>query len=388
MPSSREKVLILSSDYGEGHQQAANAISSTMHMHLSDVETLVVDFMEWTHPYLHSMSRSVFIKGVKKFPQIYGYLYRKTQVTKTASGFSQMFNSIQRIGNGRLLDLLDAVQPSVVVSTFPLAAGAMSQLKQEGLTNVPTVTVITDHTIHSSWVHPFTDHYIVGSDQVRMGLNLLGLPDEQISVTGIPIRPEFCQQYHRYYLRCKHELDQELPTLLVMGGGFGIIGDDLAETLNQMPQQMQVIIVCGRNEKLRQQLSKEFKHSRHKVRITGFVDYVHELMALSDLMITKPGGLTTSEAIALELPMLLYKPLPGQEQDNARYLLNAGVAMLAEDGHDLTGKLLWAIEHPDLLSDMKDHAKRLNQKQATLDALQVIMHTSHPVPLQWEEAYV
>ncbi|MGZ4032053.1 MAG: MGDG synthase family glycosyltransferase [Tumebacillaceae bacterium] len=385
MPSTREKVLILSSDYGEGHQQAANAIRSTMHMHLAEVETLVVDFMEWTHPYLHSMSRSVFIKGVKKFPQIYGYLYRKTQLT---SSFSNMFHSLQRIGSGRLLDLIESVQPTVVVSTFPLAAGAMSMLKTAGLTDVPTVTVITDHTIHSSWVHPLTDHYIVGSEQVRMGLQRLGLSDREISVTGIPIRPEFCQQYHRYYLRCKHELDQELPTVLVMGGGCGIIGDDVAEKLNQLPQQLQLIIVCGHNEKLRQQMIKEFKYSRHKVIITGYVDTVHELMALSDLMITKPGGLTTSEAIALELPMLLYKPLPGQEQDNARYLLDSGVAVLAENGQELTEKLLWAIDHPEQLSGMKDHAKRLNQKQSTIDALQVIMHTSHPTPLRYEEAYV
>ncbi len=372
--SKEEKILILSGNYGDGHQQAANAIQEALRINRPDIETIVIDFMKWTHPYFNPISRYVFIQGVKKFPSVYGYLYRKT---KTNNSFSMTLKKLNRLGISRMLKLLHIVQPIAVVSTFPLSAGAMSVLKGYGLTDVPTVTVITDHTDHSYWIHPFTDQYIVGSHIVRRGLNQYSIANDKISVTGIPIRPEFCNTYQRDILKSKHGLNPSLPTILLMGGGCGIIGDgvSLLLALESLPKKVQLIIVCGHNVKLRQQLEEKLQHSKHDILLTGYIDFVHELMAVSDLMITKPGGLSTSEAIAQELPMLLYRPLPGQEQDNAKYLLKSGVAMQANNISELVDGISNILCYPQLTLQMKRNAKSLHKKKSAFDAVYVITQT-------------
>jgi processive 1,2-diacylglycerol beta-glucosyltransferase len=374
MSTAKTKMLILSGDLGDGHQQAANALRETAQLRDPNIDVTVVNFMELTHPYLHTFSRYLFVQGVKKFPSIYGYLYQKTRHTHSPSS---MLKTINLFSMGRLMKLLEELQPTVVTSTFPLAAYAMSLLKGKGLTVVPTVTVITDHTDHSYWVQPYTNQYIVGSEQVRFGLNRMGILDSHIAVTGIPVRPSFNQTYERKSLGIKHQLDPSQPTVLIMGGGCGIIDIGISDLLTTplLSKQLQFIIVCGRNEKLRQQLSDEAKRSKHRVVVTGFVDTINEFMALSDLIITKPGGLTTSEALTMGIPMLLYKPLAGQEQDNAAFLLAAGAAVQAENEEDLLTKCSELLHQPKLLRNMKQSTKRIRTRDSAFQAMDVILQT-------------
>lgn len=363
-----ETILILSGNYGDGHLQAAYAIRAAARLRKPDVKTVVMDFMKWNHPYIHPISRYLYVRGIQRFPSVYGYLFQKTRDTHS-SAFLKTFN---RFGMKRMLKLLHEVQPSIVVSTFPFAAAAMSMLKAYGLTDVPTVTIITDHTDHSYWIHPLTDRYIVGSDFVRQALRRTGIGESQIAVTGIPIRPEFSQPYSRALLKTKFGLQPELPTVLLIGGGQGIFGDGLF-TLDRFPERLQLIVVCGHNSRLLQKLTEYADRSKHRILLTGYVNYIHELMIVSDLIITKPGGLTTSEAIAMELPMLFYKPLPGQEQDNARVLLQAGVAMQAGNIEELQSVLAEVLQNPYLLWEMRQKARQFQTKWAAFDALEVIL---------------
>ncbi|WP_027414810.1 MGDG synthase family glycosyltransferase [Aneurinibacillus terranovensis] len=374
MEPMKEKILILSGSYGNGHKQAARALCEAVPLRFSNVDTVMIDFMELIHPYLHRASRHLFIQGVKRFPALYGYLYHKTRYINSFSRLQKTFNIL---GVRRLINLLQRTQPTVVVSTFPIAAGAMSMLKSYGLTDVPTVTVITDQTDHGYWIHPHTNQYVVGSDFVGESLKQLGIPEYKITATGIPIRPKFCQTFAKESLKAKHGVAPNLSTVLVMGGGCGIIGGGVQSllALNNLPQKVNLIIVCGENNKLKQQLAAGLKDSKHQIHLTGYIDYVEELMAIADIIITKPGGITTAEAIAMELPMLLYKPLPGQEEDNARFLLQTHAAIQADDDNDLTEKLAAVLTNSALLGNMKETARRLHQKQAAFDALDVILQT-------------
>ncbi|MCI1694076.1 MGDG synthase family glycosyltransferase [Aneurinibacillus aneurinilyticus] len=380
---STEKILILSGNYGDGHQQVAHAIQESVRLRLPEAETLIVDFMEYIHPYFHSIGRNIFIGGVKNFPSVYGYIYRKTRVTNPFSIFIKSFN---HSGIRRMMRLLQEFQPSIVISTFPLAAGMISKIKELGLTNVAAVTVITDHTDHSYWLHPFTDQYIVGSEFVRKSLHQLEVNDDQITVTGIPVRPEFCRAYNRDILREKFNFDPDLPTILIMGGGYGIMGEGMSELLSSQifSQPVQLIVVCGHNEKLRREMENHLNFSQQRVLVTGYVNYIHELMAISDFMITKPGGVTTAEAIALELPMLLYKPLPGQEQDNTQFLLNSRVALYAEDEAELQFYIAQVLKNPKLLIQMKESARRMHSKWTASKVVDVISS----VNFEWQEIYV
>ncbi|MED3564317.1 MGDG synthase family glycosyltransferase [Bacillus xiapuensis] len=369
--AKKEKILILTGNYGEGHVQVANALQEAIQIRFPTLESVIVDFMEWVHPYSNQVSRFLFLQGVKNFPEIYGYIYQKTRKMNT---FSNMMKKFLSTGIGRMKTLIEEVQPTVVVSTFPLAAAVMSKLKSYGLSNVITVTTITDHTDHSSWIYPNTDQYLVGSKAVREALIKLGVEFDRITVSGIPIRQQFSQTFHREKICEKYGLDCYMPTVLVMGGGYGLIGDggSTFQRFEEIPKQVQLFIVCGHNEKLQMKLREMLKNSKHLVHVTGYIHYVHEIMAISDVMITKPGGVTTFEAIAMKLPMLLYKPIPGQEQDNAKFLVRSGVAIEAQNERELTDLLTKLLCNVKLLQEMRENSKRFHPKEAAFALVEVI----------------
>ncbi|MEH7413811.1 glycosyltransferase [Neobacillus drentensis] len=371
--ATKEKVLILTGNYGDGHIQVAQALHDAIEMRYPSLEPVVFDFMEWVHPYSNQFSRFIYLQGVKKFPQVYGFIYQKT---RKVNKLSNVMKSILSTGVGRMLKLIEEVQPTVVVSTFPLAAAVMSKVKSLGLTDIPTVTTITDHTDHSCWIYPFTDQYIVGSKIVRDSLIELGVEENRIAHTGIPIRQQFSQAFQREEIFAKYGLDPHMSTILVMGGGCGMIGDgnSTIEEIDALSKPIQLIIVCGHNEKLRMQLQEKLKDSKHRIHLTGYIQYVHELMAISDLMITKPGGVTTFEAIAMELPMLLYKPIPGQEQDNAKFLVRSGVAVQAKTNQELMDRLSTLLGKKEILQEMRENTKQFHPKESAFASIEVIMN--------------
>ncbi|CAM3026353.1 glycosyltransferase [Paenibacillus sediminis] len=395
MNNNKEKILILSGTLGDGHNQAAQAILEAARFYRPGAEVEIVDFLEWTHPYLHTFGKFCYLQWVKGLPSLYGYLYRKT---RDDNKLSSLFKSIKSFSTDKMLRLLQEIKPTVVVSTFPGAAAAMSFLKSNLMTDIPTVTVITDYTDHSYWVHPFTDRYIVGAEHVKQALLKHHVPDERIVVTGIPIKLSFTYSYDRIMLRDKYGLDRERPIVLVMGGGDGLIGKQFLSFIvaNELLTSVQFIIVCGRNERLRQSLVQELcdvdDDIRERVLVTGFVNHVHELMALSDLIVTKAGGLTVSEALALELPMILYRPLPGQEQANSAYLVNLGVALEASNASDLKKRLQQVTEDKSLLMELRNHARSNHIKEGAYYALVAILEaqndsvTSSGIPMVYANA--
>lgn len=278
------------------------------------------------------------------------------------------------IGMQKMIELIQIEKPSIVVSTYPFTSSVVSKLKANGLTAVPLITVITDHSHHSYWLNPYTEKYIVDSIETREELIQLGIPSEKVFSTGIPIRNRFLKHHGRKDLIAKYHLDTGLPTVLIMGGGDGLIGKDFIKykRLEAIPQKLQLIILCGHNDRLKRQIQRELEHSKHHIILKGYVDQVDEWMAVSDLIVTKPGGVTTAEALAVRLPMLLYKPLPGQEEDNARYLIDSGVAIQANHPDDVISKLSNMLDNKQVLLKMKKNAANMETKKAADDALNTI----------------
>ncbi|MFK7693945.1 MGDG synthase family glycosyltransferase [Paenibacillus sp. HJGM_3] len=373
---SENRWLILSGSYGDGHEQAARAIVQSAGELHPDVKIDLVDYTEWTHPYLHRISRSLYLHGMKKFPSVYGYIYN---ATKNENTLSKLLKKGNRLGSSRLVRLLREAKPALVVSTFPLAAGAMSILKQYGLTDARTATVITDHSHHNHWIYPHTDLYLVGSEYVKTSLAGKGIGPKHIEASGIPIRRDFRESYDKPLIRQKHGLDPELPTLLWMGGGYGLFGDAVAlvRGLERLSCRLQLVIVCGRNRAVEMRLGEAARRSKHSIHVKGYVDYVAELMAAADLLVTKPGGLSTSEALAMGLPMVLYNALPGQEEDNARFLVHSGVAAEANLGHSLTDMIDRLIRDPERLRVMQEKAMELERKHAAPDAVRRLWQLQH-----------
>ncbi|UOF91590.1 1,2-diacylglycerol 3-glucosyltransferase [Fodinisporobacter ferrooxydans] len=372
------RVLILSSSYGEGHTQASIAIQSAFQTIAPDTQIRIDDFMEMTHPVLNSLTRYCYFQSIRYAPKLYGAFYKSTRSIKPDSLFQKQLN---QLGSRTLKDFLQDYQPDIVIATFPTPAGVVSGLKERGVTNVPLVTVITDHAVHSQWLHSQTDLYLVGSDYVQKGMIQRGIAEDKIAVTGIPIRPNFNQTIETQEARKRLGLRQELPTLLIMGGAYGIMGDigSLCEELFQFPKPLQIVVICGKNEKLKQQLESSLQTKqpigKNAIHIHGFVETIHDFMAAADLILTKPGGLTVTECLAMELPMLLYRPIPGQEQQNADFLIQSNVAVLANtkmEAIDSVNTLLFRKRI--VLKKMGDHTKQLKHTHAAEDIVEQIIN--------------
>ncbi|QQE78783.1 glycosyltransferase [Alicyclobacillus sp. SO9] len=381
------KLLILSAAYGEGHQQAAYAVRDALSLQSPETEVVIVDFVRMVHPLLDSVARYCYLKSVQFAPLLWDWFYKGTSNLSPSSMIQKKLNSV---GIHALERLLTESNPDVVLSTFPIPAGVVSFLKQLRRTQVPLATIITDHAIHSQWIHPLTTRYFVGSDHVRQGLIRRGTSRSNISVTGIPIRPAFDAAYDRKSLQEKYGLDKNLPTVLVMGGAYGIMGDInlICEELFNYPKPVQVIVVTGRNDRMKAQIDGLVANAKQTVKVYGFTQDVHELMGVSDIVLTKAGGLTISEALAMELPMLLYRPIPGQEVQNADYLVSAGVAVLAETRPQVTDALRdLLVENPQKREKMRHMTRLIRRRNAAGKIAAELMNMADAVEVQAQYSF-
>ncbi|MEK8131194.1 glycosyltransferase [Paenibacillus filicis] len=359
---SKLRALILTGDLGDGHRQAARALAEVCGTsEAPSVQAEVVDYMQEVYALLHPVMKYGFLKGVEKLPFLYGYVYRKSRYRVHKSLLSRTF---LRLGRSKLQELVEARKPDLIICTFPLAAAAVSSLKSEGRCLVPLVTVITDYADHSLWIQPHTDLFLVGSDGVARALEGRGIAAAAICVTGIPVRTSFFESGDRATCRKRLGLDPARQVVLVMGGGWGLMTEETRALIRspRVRESMQLIFLCGSNESAKRLLEKELaEYPGPHVRILGFVDDIHLWMGAADLLLTKPGGLTTSEAIASRLPMLLYKPIPGQEEENARMLGQAGVAILASKKQSLLDQLLALTADEPGLAAMRLQAEALRR---------------------------
>lgn len=370
--SKRTKVLVLTGSIGHGHKQAANAIQETMKQRYGDqAEIIIVDYLEQSAPYLHNVGSYCFIQLLKYFPSTYGVLFEWTRKDRK---LAHLIKSVRLTSVRPLVRLIRELQPTVIVSTFPAAAAAVSKLRERSIITCPTATVITDHTDHSFWIYPFTDLYMVGSEHAKNKLIQQGVDHKHISVSGIPVHPAFYAAYEKQELRKQHGLRSDKMTVLLMGGGCGLLDPAILHTLEASPtaNKIQIIVVCGNNVRLQQQLSQWSQQVAMDVHVHGYVTNMHEYMAMADVMITKSGGVTTAEAIAQHLPLIIYKPLPGQERDNIEYLLQTGLACCARDLKELRTCITDFVDNPSKLEQMR-HSARIERSTAELDSAELLM---------------
>lgn len=367
----KPNILILSAGYGEGHNQAATALAQAFKERRHPIRVDVVDYVEMAHPIINSVTRFAYKNGVKYAPKGYGLFYKRTNDIQPTSNLQQF---VRQFGSRKLLRYIRATEPMVVINTFPLSAGALSWLKQHQRTDVMAATVITDYTVHSQWVHNEVEYYFVGSEHVKHCLVAKGIAADNIAVTGIPIRQNFHHLYDQRHLKQTFGLDDR-PTALIMGGWHGVFNASLCEQLAEQ-QDIQLLFVCGGDRKLFNRILPLQMRFPDRVRVFGYVSNVPELMSVSDFVLTKAGGLTTSEALAMGLPMLLYRPIPGQEEQNADYLINEGVARLARNPEQLFIQFERLCHDSEQLNSMKQRANlfKLRGNAASVIAEQTLQH--------------
>ncbi|MBI3343776.1 MAG: hypothetical protein HY028_02730 [Gammaproteobacteria bacterium] len=351
------KVLIFTAPYGEGHRSATEALASHLREHYpTRVQVQVVDYFETFTPAVAWISAYLYRRVTTYWPWAWGAFFAMTD-RLSASRASRLLN-LMALGKARRF--LRAHRPDIVISTYPICGQVASELQRE--MGHLSATVVTDFGVHSQWVHPATDLYFVGADAVKEAVIGKGISRERIEVTGIPVRASFSLPVDREKARSKHRMSGA-PVFLLSGGGWGMA---YIETLSRRlaPLPIQLLVLCGKNAHLLSRIERLSQHFPNILPL-GFVpDRMVELLSLSDLMIGKAGGLTVSEALCTGLPMLLYRPIPGQEVFNADFLVNEGAALWARDEADLVSKAAFLARRPDRLAQLRENAARLGRPRA------------------------
>lgn len=354
------RVLVLSVSAGAGHVRAAEALvahAQSSFLHLSVKHT---DMMSLVPRWFRAIYRDLYLKLSAGLPEIWGWLYRKTDEAAATSASDRLRRWLQQLGTRRLFADIEKFRPDAIVCTHFLPAEILASERRSGRLDCPVWVQVTDFDLHRMWVHEGVSGYFVGSAELAFRLRAQGVPNAQIEISGIPLMPGFASAHARTQAAARLGLDPTLPTVLMMSGGAGAgLQQDTICTLLSQQAGLQLIVLVGRNDALRESLQKLVMRHPARLRVFGFTDDVHSLMACADLAITKPGGLSTSECLAMGLPMLLVNPIPGQEERNAAYLMQEGAAVRADDPLTLQFRLQRLLDNPAQLACMRERALAL-----------------------------
>jgi len=363
------KLLIVYASYGEGHIQAAKALRDA-YLDSGYNQVVMYDLMAESHPWLNEMTKLFYHKSYTHLPFLYGWMYGLTKPMKHNSLLGSWLHSF---GRHKIKQLLLAEQPDAVIYTFPFYA---IQSMRKLASSIPSYAVITDFDLHRRWIHPSLKRYYVATKDLSQELQQLGIQKGAIKVSGLPLKKEFCSIHRSHELYSQYGLQYGVPTVLIMAGAQGVMPniDEICELLLHDPK-VQVAVVCGHNRQLKEMLEERFRFhpSAHRLITFGYMDRIHELMALADGLITKPGGLTLAEAIAAELPAFLYRPVPGQEKQNALYLQSKGAAFIARSSHELVRQVLQLVNDPVKLTNSRIRIRSLQAKGSSHSAAETII---------------
>ena len=369
----RTKILILSVSAGAGHVRAAQALEAAIERWYKDIDAVHIDLMEMVPAIFRKIYTDSYIKVVEKFPALWGYLYNKTDQEKPDSALNQFRVAIERLNTQKLRSVLKEINPDHVICTHFLPAQLLSQKIKKGTFTKPVWVVVTDFDIHAIWIYPHMSGYFAANDEVAWRMATRGIPDDIIHVSGIPIAPQFSDTLSRKECAAEFGLNPEKMTILMMSGGAGIGGIEiLAEMLLTLNYDFQIVALAGRNEQLLAHLNEIAAVHPGRLFPLGFTRVVERVMAASDLAITKPGGLTTSECLAMGLPLIVVSPIPGQEERNTDFLLENGAALKACDGGALDYRVSMLLNDEVRLDELRKNTKRLGKPGAAKTILDTI----------------
>jgi processive 1,2-diacylglycerol beta-glucosyltransferase len=368
------RLLVLSVSAGAGHVRAADAIVAAAKLALLPLDATHIDVLSLVPKEFRKLYGEQYIKLVEKLPQLWSYLYAKSDRPSRDSLVGKLKRAAEKLNTRRLHAEIERLKPDVILATHFLPAELLSRKKAARGGKLPPLWVqVTDFDVHALWVHPHVDRYCVANDEVAYRLADRGVPRERISVTGIPVMPQFSAPLDR--ATCARELGIQPGkfTVLMMAGGAGVGGlDELAERLLRLPEAAQLVALAGRNARLLERLQGLAKKHPGRLFPLGFTTTVERVMTAADLVVTKPGGLSASECLAKQRPMLLVSPIPGQEERNADYLLEAGAAIKAVDGATLMFKVGQLLADPSRLAAMSAAAARIGRPHAAAEVVALI----------------
>lgn len=368
---SAKRIILMYISEISGHHSATLAIEKSIRALEPAADIMNINAFNYTSPITEKIVNHLYMSVIKRTPKVWDYLYDNPVVVKK---LEKLKKGIHKFNSPKLKALFDKFRPDAVACTQAYPCGMCADYKKEYGAPVKLTAVLTDYVPHAYWVYDTVDYYITPSEYVSARLEKKGVPAGKIRAYGIPFDPEFNQPIDERAVMRKFSLTPEFPVLLMMGGGHGL-GPMAAivQSLEKVRQPLQEIIVSGNNKKLYRSLRKATAGSRHKIVLFEYVDFVHELMRIADIIITKPGGVTTAESLARKLPMIIVRPIPGQEASNAAYLTEHHAALRIDDPHQIHRLIEDLLAHPDRLGRLRECAGRIGKPNAGFDIARLLL---------------
>jgi processive 1,2-diacylglycerol beta-glucosyltransferase len=369
----KKRIMILSASVGSGHVKAAEALEKAFLRHPHVQEVFCDDSLDHTN-ILHKQFYSALYKRLSEVtPQFLGWWYETSDEPWVSDKVRLALDLPQSLP---LVNLIKDFQPDSIICTHFMPAGVISHLVGRGQIDAELSIVVTDFHFHAMWITRAFHHYFVSQEEDKIHMAALGLAAERITVSGIPVDPAFADPIDEAEVRRDFGFDPELPILLVNGGTLGLSpASAVVRRLLKLDHDFQAVVCCGRNEELRAEV-ESLVRGKPQFRVLGYADRMRDLMGISTLLLSKPGGLTTAEALACGLPMVILDPIGGQEERNSDVLLENGAAVKCTEVTVLNHKVGKLLDQPALLYEMSVRAKRLGRPNAARTVVDTIM--SHP----------
>lgn len=357
---------------GQGHQKAAEAIQAALR-HEGYPSPEPIDTLDLMASPFRRLYREGYLALANRHVDLLDTLYTRTDHHPGNRLFYRLRLSLGRLQAPGFLKALESLSPSVIACTHFLPLELLAAYKSGSGSDVPLVAVLTDLTPHGFWIHPHVDRYIISNEEAASELESQGVPSERIQVAGIPINPAFSRNRPPKEARKRLGLPDH-TTILILSGGFGVgpVTDALL-SFRDTSFQYSIIVVAGHNADLEKKLRNHSVGFPVPVTVRGFVENMDALMDAADIVVTKPGGLTTSELLAKGRPMILMNPHGGQERRNADYLVRNGAAIRVHDPAQIHRAAVELLNDPERLERMANDCRRVAQpRSATLIAQTLI----------------
>lgn len=361
------RVIIVYASAGAGHKTAAEAICNHLKGYRKDARIQLVDVLDKSNDFFKSSYRNGYTFLVNYSPTLWRLGFWATSSKYLRPVSRAIVSFFNRINTRAFTKYLLNENPDCIISTHFLSSEISAQLKKIRKINSKVVTVITDFGVHPFWISAGTDLYIVASDFTKQILIDEGIKESAVRVLGIPVNPKFLEVFNQDELLAKFNLDKNRFTVLVVTGSFGM--GPVEKIVDALYQEVQILAVCAKNIKLFEILKRKNYPS---VRVFPFVDNIQELMAVSDLILTKPGGLSIVESLVMDLMPIFIVPIPGQETENIKALANYGIGMEASDVQRIKETIIYFRDHPDKLKNIKETIRKIKKPFAARDICDAI----------------
>lgn len=381
-----KKVLIMSASTGGGHNRAARAIKEELDKKIINNEKInceIIDSLKLVNNTMDKIISGGYEKTALYTPKAYGSVYRLSE-TNLLSKNEFKDSLLAHFMAKKFEKLLEESKPDLIIGTHPFPMIALSTLKKQkknigsnllhlGELNFknrnhinvpPMISILTDYTTHSTWIQNEIDFYVVGHEYVKELLVLEGVDSSKIRCFGIPVEKSFLKNRSKSEVLNELGLDIQKLTVLLMGGSFG--AGNIKETLEELldtDRDFQILVITGKNENLREKIEKKIETHNHnkKVCVLGYTNKMNDILSSIDLLITKPGGLTTTEALLKDVPMIVPYYIPGQEEENLDFLSNCGAALRTTKKYTLPVLLKVLIDDPSRLDMLKKNIKSIRK---------------------------